>query len=106
MQLQTYLILGILFMGLAAYAYKKQTPMWLWPGTEINAGKLTDVKHFNRCIAIAWAVYAIPYWIAALIQGQLPHVASLLITAAATIGFLLLGAAFLVIWWCHRNRNH
>lgn len=103
LSIQTALMLGIIFSGLAYYAYRKKGAMWLWPGTQTNAERLKDVGRFNRSVALTWGIYSLLYWIAAVVAFFNPDLSDLLITWAATFGLLLLAAALIAIWMVSRK---
>lgn len=103
LSIQTALMFGIIFSGLAYYASRKKDAMWLWPGTKINAERLKDVGRFNRSVALTWGVYSLLYWISAVVAFFSPHISDLIITWAATLGLLLLCVAFIIIWMVSRK---
>lgn len=103
LSIQTALMFGIIFSGLAYYASRKKDAMWLWPGTRINTERLKDVAGFNRAVALTWGIYSLCYWISAAIAFFNPHLSDLIITWAATLGLLILCVAFIVIWFVWRK---
>lgn len=102
-ELQTYIVLGILFAGLSFYAHRRKDPMWLWPGTHVKAESIRNIFQYNRSISMVWAVYSCPYWLAALLSSRRPDLAAGMVTWAATFGVLLLIIAFAVIWLVFRQ---
>lgn len=98
LSIQTALMLGIIFSGLAYYACRKKDAMWLWPGTQIDGSRLKDVGRFNRAVALTWGAYSLPYWISAVIAFFSPPLSDVVITWAAILGFPALALAFTAIW--------
>ena len=103
LSIQTALMFGIIFSGLAYYAYKKKGAMWLWPGTAINGNRLKDVGRFNRSVALTWAIYSFCYWLSAIVAFFNPRLSDRIITWAATFGLLVLVVVFMIIWMLSRK---
>lgn len=94
---QTFLLLAVLFDGLGAYAWRRQEPMWFWTGTHVNPDTVSDIRAYNRANAIMWWVYALPYWVAALLNRRWPETAAQVVALAATAGLVLLVLTYLFI---------
>ncbi len=101
---QTFLFVGMLFLGIGAYAWQRKEPMWFWSGTQVDPDTVSDIKAYNRANAAMWAVYSLPYWLGALLHRSHPQWAYRCITFATTIGVLLLIGCYLLIRRKYRKR--
>lgn len=101
---QTFLLMGILFCGIGAYAWRRKEPMWFWTGTHVRPETVSDIPAYNHANAVMWMVYSLPYWAGALLNGHWPELASSIVALAATAGLLLLAACYLVIRRIYRKR--
>lgn len=100
----TFLVLGILFSGIGAYAWRRKDPMWFWSGTTVNPDTVSDIPAYNRANAIMWMIYALPYWAGALFSRSQPELASQFVGWGATLGSLLLVPCYLLIRRKYRRR--
>ena len=76
--------LPLILFSVALFAWFRKTPMWFFAG--VPGPEVSDVRRFNRANAVMWALFSLPYFVAAVI-GLVSRLAAAVVLLCAT--FLL-----------------
>ncbi len=55
----SFLLSGLVFIGFGVFAWKKQTPVHFWSGTQVKSEEISDVKAYNQANGIMWVTYGV-----------------------------------------------
>lgn len=86
-----------LFVGIGAYAWKLEKPMWFWSGSVVDPDSITDVKSYNRENARMWILYSLWYWAAGIAWIWSHGAALIALTLGCSLGIVILIATYLKI---------
>ena len=86
------LTLPVILLGIAVFAWTRKTPVWFYAG--IASPEVTDVRAFNRANGIAWALFSLPFFLAAGIGVVNRLAAGAIILAGCLFGVPLLIFAY------------
>ena len=59
---------GAIFLGLGIYAGKSHKPVAFWSGTEVKSEWVTDILDYNHACAVMWKWYALPWFLAGVLD--------------------------------------
>ena len=80
--------LPLILLGIALFAWLRKTPIWFFAG--VPAPIVTDVRRFNRANAAAWAIFSLPFFVAAGVGTVFRLAAAAIILAGCLVGIPLL----------------
>ncbi|HBV88662.1 MAG TPA: hypothetical protein DEF42_18955 [Desulfosporosinus sp.] len=93
------LFCAFIFIGLGIFAWKKETPMHFWSGTEVKAEEISNIRAYNIANGLMWMIYGFAFIIASILGLILGYAVGIaLVILLCSLGIIALVIVYRYIY--------
>lgn len=89
-------IVALFFVIAGIWIMKRKKPVRLYSTVKVSADEITDVNAYNHAVGRMWCIFAIPVFIAGIIELWFPIVSVIVFCLICTVG---IGGT---VWYYHK----